>query len=178
MSTFELACPTILRHEGGYINNKNDAGGPTKYGISLRWLKAQGLYGDVNGDLVVDIRDIQALTVDQAEGFYRVKWWDKYGYGRILDQTIATKIFDTAVNMGAPAAARIAQKAVNALGGSTIATDGLLGPNSIYRVNCAATGLLLQGLRLGQAARYRELATDPRLEGFLPGWLNRAFDRI
>ena len=90
MSDFELARPTVLRHEGGYVNNPNDPGGATKYGISLRWLKGQGLLGDVTHDMVVDIKDIQALTVDQAAGFYRVQWWDKYGFGRILDQSVAT----------------------------------------------------------------------------------------
>ena len=43
MSDFESAIPTILRHEGKFEQNAADPGGVTNYGISLRWLKAQGL---------------------------------------------------------------------------------------------------------------------------------------
>lgn len=179
MSNFELAIPTVLRHEGGYVNNPSDPGGATKYGISLRWLKAQGLYGDLNGDLQVDIADILALTPDKAQEFYRVQWWDKYGFGRIIDQSIATKVFDTAVNMGTPRAVKFAQNAVISLGGVLSAPDGVLGPNTVQAINSQPAAVLLQGLRTQQAAFYKKLATEnPKLAGFLTGWLNRAWDRI
>jgi len=61
MSTFETAWPTILRHEGGYCNNANDLGGPTKYGLSLRWLKAQG-YFPSDTDLRVEIKEIWTFS--------------------------------------------------------------------------------------------------------------------
>jgi lysozyme family protein len=181
MSSFELAWPTVLRHEGGYCNNSNDAGGPTKYGISLRWLKGQGLLGDVNHDMVVDIRDIQALTVEDAGGFYRSKWWDKYGFGRVLDQTIATKLFDTAVNVGTPRAVRFAQEAAFALGAITATVDGQLGPQSVAAINAQQGSplLLLHRMQDLQATYYRQLAeSNPRLAEFLTGWLARAYDRI
>lgn len=173
MSTFEAALPTVLRREGGYVNNPNDPGGATKYGISLRWLKSQGLIGDVNGDLRIDIADIQALTPETAGSFYRVQWWDHYGFGRIIDQTLATKIFDTAVNMGTPRAVKIAQVAVGTI------VDGVLGSGSIKAINDAQVPILLHRLQDGQAARYKELASEnPRLTQFLSGWMNRAYDRI
>lgn len=34
MAQFEQAIQTILRNEGGYVNNPNDAGGETSFGIS------------------------------------------------------------------------------------------------------------------------------------------------
>lgn len=172
MSEFLIALPVILRHEGGYINNPNDPGGATKYGISFRWLKSQGLLADVNGDLRVDIADIQALTPETAGEFYRVQWWDRYGYGRVIDQRVATKIFDTSVNMGAPAAAKFAQVASGAT------ADGVLGPESIRAINVEQPAVLLHRIQDLQAMRYRELAQNPKLAGFLPGWLNRAYDRI
>ena len=37
-----LKCiPIILRNEGGFVNNKRDPGGATKFGISLRFLNLQ-----------------------------------------------------------------------------------------------------------------------------------------
>lgn len=178
MSEFLLALPTVLRHEGGYVNNPNDPGGATKYGISLRWLKSQGLHGDVNGDLVVDIADILALTPDTAAGFYRVNWWEKYGFGRVIDQTVATKVFDTAVNMGTPRAVKFAQQAAIALGFVLSAPDGLMGPNTVLALNSLPAANLLHKYQDLQAGFYRQLATDPKLTQFLAGWLNRAYDRV
>ncbi|PWT76419.1 MAG: hypothetical protein C5B59_06755 [Bacteroidetes bacterium] len=173
MSDFDFAWPTLLRHEGGYVNNPADPGGATKYGISLRWLKSQGLYGDVNHDLVIDIKDIQALTPDLAAGFYRVSWWDKYGIGRVIDQSIATKLIDTAVNLGTPRAVKIVQ---NALG---TAVDGVLGPKTVKAANDAQASVLLSRMRSLQAALYQSLVnSNPSLQQFLPGWLNRAWDRV
>lgn len=174
MSTFELAIPTIIRHEGGYINNPNDPGGATRYGISLRWLKSIGLYGDINGDLHVDIKDIQALTLATAERFYQVYWWDHYGYGRIDAQVLATKILDMAVNMGAPRAHRIVQTALGAH------PDGILGPNTLAGLNAVSEAplLLLARIQGLQAAFYTGLVSNnSRLAEFLPGWISRAYDR-
>lgn len=176
MSDFNLAWPTILRHEGGYVNNPNDPGGATNYGISLRWLKAQGLHDDQGNDLVVTIQTIQNLTPDEAASFYRISWWVRYGYGRVIDQSVATKLIDTAVNVGAPRAHKFAQAAL----GTTV--DGILGPQTVSAINNAAAAnvtQLLVGMRSRQAAYYQNLASaNPRLAEFLPGWLNRAWDRV
>lgn len=173
MSLFQLAIPVVLRREGGYINNPSDPGGATDFGISLRWLKSQGLFGDVNGDLVVDIKDIQALTVDKAEEFYKVQWWDKYGFERVDVQAIATKLFDTAVNLGTPKAVRIAQEAAGAV------ADGILGPDSLRKLNSQPALPLLRQMQSLQANYYQSLANaNPKLDVFLKGWLNRAYDRV
>lgn len=48
MDAFEKAHEFTARWEGGYIEHANDPGGATKYGISLRFLKQQGLeVGDI-----------------------------------------------------------------------------------------------------------------------------------
>jgi lysozyme family protein len=172
MSDFEHALPVIMRHEGGYCNNPNDPGGPTKYGISLRWLKAQGLFGDINHDLRVDIKDIIALTPETAGAFYRVQWWDRYGYGRFPNQIIATKLIDTAINVGAPKAHRIAQEAAGCV------VDGILGPNTVHAINVGLEPVFINRFRDLQAAYYRNIAqNNPKLAGFLDGWMKRAYDR-
>lgn len=169
MSDFEHAWPVILRHEGGYSNNPNDPGGATKYGISLRWLKGMGLLGDVNHDLRVDIADIQALTPETAATFYRVQWWDRYGYGRFPNQIIATKLIDTAINLGAPKAHRIAQESCGCV------ADGILGSNTVQAVNVAVEPIFINRYRDLQAAYYKSLVqNNPKLAEFLTGWLWRA----
>jgi len=88
MSLFELAIPIVLRHEGGLVDNPNDPGGITNHGVSLRWLKSKGLAGDLNHDGDVDAADIKIMTVEQASGFYKTYWWDKYNYGAIVAQMV------------------------------------------------------------------------------------------
>jgi lysozyme family protein len=172
VSTFELAIPTIIRHEGGFVNNVNDPGGATKFGVSLRWLKQQGLAGDINHDGDIDIEDIKALTLATAEGFYRTKWWDAYQYGNIAAQMTATKVFDMSVNLGPPRAHKMLQQAVG------VNQDGVLGAKTFGEVNAlpsTKTIVTLQGL---QAAFYRRLVElNPARQPFLEGWLNRAYDR-
>ncbi len=173
MSTFELSIPTILRHEGGLVNNPNDPGGITNHGVSLRWLKSKGLAGDIDHDGDVDAADIKLMTVDQASEFYRTFWWNAYSYGTINAQLVATKVFDTAVNMGPKRAHIFAQSIVG------VPRDGVLGPKSFAEINACPSLKFLTAFQNLQAQFYRTLvATNPARQEFLKGWLNRAYDRI
>ncbi len=63
MSNFEKAVEKVLEHEGGYVDHKNDPGGATNYGISLRFVKqSTGIDLDVDGDGDIDADDIKAMT--------------------------------------------------------------------------------------------------------------------
>ena len=55
---FEEAIKVILKHEGGYSNDKDDPGGATDYGISLRFLQDHDI--DLNGDGKVNEMDIKS----------------------------------------------------------------------------------------------------------------------
>jgi lysozyme family protein len=177
MSDFESAIPTILRHEGGFSNDPQDAGGATNYGVSLRWLKSQGLLEDLEQqDRTQDeIVVIKSMTQEQAAALYKLYWWNPYNYGAIDSQLVATKIFDTAVNLGAPRAHRIVQAC---LGFPQEMRDGILGSKSMAEINAAGAAPLVVQIQNMQAAFYMQLvATNPARQKFLQGWLNRAYDR-
>ncbi len=176
MSWFELAIPTVLEHEGGYVDDPDDHGGATNYGISLRYLKKQGAdVGDFDGDGDVDVDDIRAMSVDDAEHIYRTLWWDRFGYGDIVDQALATKVFDLAVNMGARQAHRLLQRACRAAG-KPVTVDGLLGPVTLGAVNDLPATAVLAALRSEAAGFYRVLiARDPVRRKWQTGWLRRAY---
>lgn len=172
MSSFDLAIPTILRHEGGLVDNPNDPGGITNFGVSLRWLKSKGLAGDINHDGDVNATDIKIMTVDEAKGFYHQFWWDAYKYGNIIAQAVATKVFDAAVNMGAPRAHMFAQAVV----GTT--QDGVIGPQTLAEINAMPSLKFIVAYQEQMAQFYRRLvALNPARQEFLKGWLNRAYDR-
>ena len=172
MSDFQAAIPTVLKHEGGYVNDPSDSGGATNFGISLRWLRGQGLLGDFDHDGVVDQNDIRDMTVQEAEDIYEQRWWNVYRYGLFTSQKIATKVFDTAVNIGPTHAHKILQAIIGA------AVDGVLGPASYTAANAYVETILLAKYENAQANYYRALVNaKPVLQKYLNGWINRAFDR-
>lgn len=73
----------ILRNEGGYVNDKADKGGETKFGISKR------SYPNV---------DIKNLTIDDARKIYLKDYFAKAP--RVNDLNLQYQIFDHAVNAG------------------------------------------------------------------------------
>ena len=51
MANFNKAHKFVAKWEGGYVNDPDDPGGATNYGVSLRWLKSLGLdQGDIDHD--------------------------------------------------------------------------------------------------------------------------------
>ena len=175
MSYFDEAIPTILEHEGGYVNDPADSGGATNWGISLRFLK--GLEGDFDydNDGDVDADDIKALPQKSAIGIYWREFWDKYNYEEIIHQDVATKIFDLCVNMGSRSAHKCLQRALMSAGPSHLKIDGIIGPKTLWAVNQSVEQSLLSALRSEAACFYRTLiAKKPQMKKYESGWMKRA----
>lgn len=180
MSDFEEAVSLVLRHEGNYVDHPNDPGGATSFGVSLRFLADHPDDGDFDGDGDVDKEDIMNMTLDDAKSIYKKHWWDKYGYWKIPDQTIATKVFDFSVNMGAKRAHVLLQEAMNNAFGLNLTIDGALGPAS-YQVLCS----ILDGDQEQQLIDaycdaawgfyQRLIENNSKLAVFKKGWKNRAY---
>lgn len=178
MSSFELAIPIILAHEGPFVDDPQDPGGATNFGISLRFLKGLtnrhkqliSVYdADQNG--VIEQQDIRQLTRNAAINIYKTYWWDCYKYSEISDQKIATKIFDLAVNMGSKVAHICLQRALRSSIGVDFPEDGKLDSKIFHTINNAHPMVLLAALRSEAAGYYRSLK-KPRFE---KGWLRRAY---
>lgn len=161
MSTFNEAVEIVLAHEGGYVNDRADPGGETKFGISKR------SYPNL---------DIANLTREDAISIYRRDWWDRYSYGEFDDADVAIKVFDLAVNVGPSPAHKMLQRAVCAAEGRrSLAVDGIIGPQTIAATNAAYGRWVLAALRAEAAAHYRRLIErNPALAKFERGWMNRA----
>jgi lysozyme family protein len=181
MSNFDEAIKVVLKHEGGYVNNVHDAGGATNFGVSLRFLADHPEIGDFDHDGDVDVEDIKNMTVEDACAVYRSLWWDKFGYTNINDQTIATKVFDLSVNMGAKRAHILMQTALNDAFGLNLTVDGILGPASIHVINSCTDGDQEQALLTAYcdeawAFYQRIIAKNPAQSVFARGWKARAYD--
>lgn len=159
MSNFEKAISVVLAHEGGYVNHPADPGGETKYGITKR------SYPNV---------DIKNLTLAQAKKIYFNDFWKPYRYEQIVNDEMATKLFDTSVNTGTKRAVKFVQQALNRMGKSLV-VDGIFGPGTLAAINDVDNFALLNVYRDIQAEYYKSLvAADPKKSVFLRGWLVRA----
>ena len=173
MSHFDTAIKKVLKHEGGYIDHKNDGGMATKYGISLRFIRQSNTDLDLDGDGDIDADDIKKLTVEKAEEIYREKFWNPYNYDIITDPDVATKIFDITVNAGPRQSHKLVQRACNTKH-KELAVDGLLGTQSLRAINQIGKDLLPEICKV-QADFYKSLVEKkPELKVFLKGWLRRA----
>lgn len=160
MADFRFAIPTLLRHEGGYVNDPIDSGGETAFGISRR------SYPDL---------DIAHLTRAEAEDIYRRDFWAPLQLDAVKDQQLATKVFDSAVLIGKARAVKFLQRALQIAGGGIVAVDGRIGPDTLHAVNTASPPLLIEAYRHLLATYYEGLAEAvPTNTKFLKGWLNRA----
>ena len=175
MSSFDDAIQVVLEHEGHFVNDPVDPGGATKYGISLRFLKSID-EGDFDFDGDIDVDDIRSMNIDAAINIYREHWWDKYKYGFIEDQDLATKLFDLSVNMGARQAHKLLQRGCIALG-RTLKVDGIIGDKTLYAIDHIDEECLIGCLRSEAAGFYRTLiAANRKYKKYERGWLTRAYD--
>jgi lysozyme family protein len=159
-SKFLKAFDYVLKHEGGYVNDKADPGGETKFGISKR------SYPHLN---------INDLTLDQAREIYHRDFWTKAKCEQIVDENLAVKFFDLCVNMGISQAVRLVQRALRAAGQNVI-EDGVIGPATLAAINKADPTDLLAALKSEAAGFYRLIAqANPSQQRFIDGWLRRAY---
>jgi lysozyme family protein len=159
MADFESAFRFMLPHEGGYNFTPGDRGGKTKFGIS------QAAFPDL---------DIEELTLDDARKLYLERYWTPNRFAEIVNQDIANKIFDIAVNMRPKSWASIVQEACGDCA-VNIVIDGLWGPRTRGFVNSCNPRQLMVALRERQAQHYHRLAeADVTQQKFLHGWLIRA----
>lgn len=91
---FEQCLNAILVHEGGYVNDPNDPGGETNFGISKR------------AHPQVDIRNLDRAG---AARIYKSQYWNSINAEKFPAE-IRLCYFDAAVNQGPLAAVKMLQK--------------------------------------------------------------------
>lgn len=195
---YASAVATLRAIEGGYVDDRLDRGGATKYGISLRFLLGEGkidLDGDGRADFDLDIDgdidgiDIRHLTWGDAKYLYHRCFWLRLDADS-FPRPIGEMLFDQAVNGGLVAARKLLQRALNAcltryrLNLPPLTIDGDLADktraaiDAVVRVPVARMTAIENAYRDAAKVRYRAIvAANPSQQRFLAGWLNRA-DRL
>jgi lysozyme family protein len=145
---FDQAFEILIGHEGGYVNNRKDPGGETKFGVSKR------AYPSV---------DIANLTLDQAKAIYRRDFWAPAGCDN-LPEGVRFHVFDMAVNSGLRPAIKMLQRAAK------VNDDGVLGPASLAAIRALDASTLIARFN---GARLKFMTDLPTWDTFGQGWARR-----
>ena len=177
---FDKAIEIILKHEGGYVNDPDDPGGETKFGITKR------NYPTLN---------IKSLTVEQVKEIYRRDYWDgKCDWIPTTDigEEFATIFFDTVVNMGFGKATLLLQQTINrfrspkadrsSLSSTKIIEDGRLGRITQEETIRFLSDAFIDKFILERIHKYVRIIKRPNKrranEKFLLGWVNRVLSYV
>lgn len=184
MKSVEQIAAEIVAREGGYVDDPDDPGGATKYGVTIGTMRRLGL--DLDGDGAVTREDVRQLTRAQAteifiEHYYRRPRIDA------LPESLRASVFDMYVNSGANAV-KILQRLLVAMR-IPVAVDGIIGPQTIAaaaRADLAAPAHLADAYGIARRNYYYSLADRRpasrkyarRQDGGKGGWIRRAEDFI
>ena len=148
----------LIEREGGLVNDANDRGGVTKYGISSRSYPAL---------------DVAAITKEDARDIYFEDFWRPCCCDQIASQLVANLLFDFAVNTGVKRSIKTLQKCLS------VAVNGFIGPITIAAINDADCELIALRFTVLRIDYYSRLAAKKKSQRkFLHGWINRAIDAL
>ena len=152
---FTKIIDVVLKHEGGYVNDPDDPGGETNFGISKK------AYPDL---------DIANLNEFQAKEIYYNDYWKRNKLD-IVPEKLQKIFFDMCVNFGRKGAVKVLQEAANSKHTNKIEVDGGYGPNTEKAINDVEP----ERVRAYRALRFAKLAiSNPKLGKYWYGWFRRA----
>lgn len=133
MKSVEDIAREIVRREGGFVNDPDDPGGATNFGVTIGTMRSLGM--DLNKDGRIDVQDVRALTRAQAEQIFVEHYFRR---PRLAELPVALQpsLFDMYVNAGTNAV-KILQRLITRMGfGAT--DDGIVGPRTIAAARAAS----------------------------------------
>jgi lysozyme family protein len=184
MKDVETLAREIVAREGGYVNDPDDPGGATKYGVTIHTMRGLGM--DLDGDGQVSPADVKRLSRNQAVEIFLEHY---YARPRIssLPEALQPSVFDMYVNAGANAV-RILQRLLGEMG-EEVAVDGVIGPQTIAAAKAAAAKApdhIADAYGIARRNYYYDLADRRprsrkfarRRDGGKGGWIARAEEFI
>lgn len=184
MQTVKQIAQEIVHREGGYVNDPDDPGGATNFGVTIHTMRRLGLDLDRDGD--VDAADVRALSREQAVEIFIKHYFEGPLIGHLPNALQAT-VFDMYVNAGGNAI-KILQRLLRDMG-HDVSVDGALGPQSLAAVQKAfdtAKTYLVDAYGIARRNYYLRIA-DRRpasrkyartRNGQKGGWIRRAEEFI
>lgn len=184
MQTVHQIANEIVAREGGYVNDPDDPGGATNFGVTIHTMRRLGL--DLTNDGRVSVADVHALTRAQAVDIFITHYFERPRVADLPEAMHAT-VFDMYVNAGANAV-RILQRLLVEMG-HAIGVDGSIGVQTIAAAQtayAAAPDHLADAYGIARRNYYYRLADARpasrkyarRRDGGKGGWIKRAEEFI
>lgn len=184
MADFKTSHSVVMANEGGYSNILEDSGGETYAGVSRKNFPSWPGWDYI--DTIKRVQGNVPSTVDRYAkanqglqaavlSFYKAQFWDKLKLDQVGVQSIATELYDTAVNMGLGTAGMFLQRSMNASEGAGLTVDGQVGDKTIAALNASAQpGNVLKVLNCLQGAKYVSIIeANPSQKRFFKSWFSR-----
>ncbi len=158
----------VLKYEGGYVNNPNDKGGATNFGITAATL------GSWRHLLVpATPAEVMAMPRSEAQAIYKARYIDAPGFGAIADDRLRMVVVDCAVLYGPKRATLWLQTALG------VSADGFIGPATLGALAGADPLAVAKAVIGYRYQRIRDrVAADPSQMIFFDGWMNRTNDLL
>jgi lysozyme family protein len=133
MQTVREIAKEIVAREGGFVNDPDDPGGATKYGVTIGTMRRLGL--DLTGDGAVSVSDVRALSRAQAVEIFITHYFERPRISA-MPEALQPSLFDMFVNAGANAV-KILQRMLREMDYEVV-VDGAIGPQSLAAARAAA----------------------------------------
>jgi lysozyme family protein len=146
---FDEAFNRVIGLEKGYVNDPDDPGGETNFGISKR------SYPHL---------DIKHISRDEAKAIYFRDFWNRIGAGDLPDGVVY-QVFDFAVNSSIETAIRYLQRSIG------VADDGYWGPISKNVAKQKTESDMIMNFVAERLIYYTKLK---RWDTYSKGWTRRA----
>ena len=126
-TTFDEIIEEVLEAEGGFVNDPDDKGGATNFGVT------QQSYSNFLGS-PASVDDVRNMTREEAKECYKKDFWIPAKVDRLPDN-LKHLYFDMVVNMGRRNAGKILQQAVNTKKNSAVLdVEGIIGSGSLSQI--------------------------------------------
>lgn len=133
MKDIEAIATEIVAREGGYVNDPDDPGGATKYGVTIGTMRRLGI--DIDGDGKVTSNDVKRLDRGTAVEVFIEHYFRRPRISE-LPEALQASVFDMYVNAGNNAV-KILQRLLIKMG-IKVSVDGVIGPQTIAATRQAA----------------------------------------
>ena len=166
-TTFDEIIEEVLEAEGGFVNDPDDKGGATNFGVT------QQSYSNFLGS-PASVDDVRNMTREEAKECYKKDFWIPAKVDRLPDN-LKHLYFDMVVNIGRRNAGKILQQAVNTKKNSAVLdVDGIIGSGSLSQI----PDLTLNDVLVERAMFFANNCFDgsrfakrTRQNKFLRGWI-------
>ena len=155
----------ILKFEGGFTNDPDDAGGPTNFGITAA---EYGSFRKLGRTATVD--EVRNMPIEDAIAIYKSRYIAQPNFAAIGDDRLRMILVDCGVLYGTKRAAMWLQTVLD------VTPDGIVGQQTLNALNAAVDPQQVRKGVLGERIRTTAdiVAGKPSHLKFLRGWTNRA----